>query len=85
MLNNTTVNQAWINSLDNRRMGVNERVFKDKTIQIEFNANTQTNEIEVTTTTIRNSFRGIGGKFTTLEGYGKLLSQKFGQGIKVKS
>ena len=79
MLNNTTVNQAWINSLDN------QRVFKDKTIQIEFNANTQTNEIEVTTTTIRNSFRGIGGKFTTLEGYGKLLSQKFGQGIKVKS
>ena len=62
MLNNTTVNQAWINSLDN------QRVFKDKTIQIEFNANTQTNEIEVTTTTIRNSFRGIGGKFTTLQG-----------------
>ena len=79
MLNNTTVNQAWINSLDN------QRVFKDKTIQIEFNANTQTNEIEVTTTTIRNSFRGIGGKFTTLQGYGELLAQKFGQGIKVKS
>ena len=78
MLNNTTVNQAWINSLDN------QRVFKDKTIQIEFNANTQTNEIEVTTTTIRNSFRGIGGKFTTLEGYGILLALKFGQGIKVK-
>lgn len=78
MLNNTTVNQAWINSLDN------QRVFKDKTIQIEFNANTQTNEIEVTTTTIRNSFRGIGGKFTTLQGYGELLAKKFGQGIKVK-
>ena len=79
MLNNTTVNQAWINSLDN------QRVFKDKTIQIEFNVNTQTNEVEVTTTTIRNAFRGIGGKFTTLEGYGKLLAQKFGQGIKVIS
>ena len=55
MLNNTTINQVYKNSFDN------QRIFKDKTIQIEFNANTQTNEIEVTTTTIRNSFRGIGG------------------------
>jgi|TARA_R100000084_G_scaffold19164_1_gene6439 hypothetical protein len=79
MLNNTTINQVYKNSFDN------QRIFKDKTIQIEFNANTQTNEIEVTTTTIRNSFRGIGGKFTTLQGYGELLAKKFGQGITVKS
>ena len=71
MLNNTTVNQVCKNSLDN------QRVFKDKTIQIEFNANTQTNEIEVTIIiTIRN-FRRIGGKFTTLQGYGELLVVKF--------